>query len=62
MARQFGYFDSSFMPASKFAGLIAFFQVPAYVEMKAFGMQGFRREEGRSTVLWFRPRADSLLC
>jgi GIY-YIG catalytic domain len=30
-----------------------YWQVPAYVEMKAFGMQGFRPDEGRSTVLWF---------
>jgi hypothetical protein len=39
--------------ASKPLTFEQYWQVPAYVEMKAFGMQGFRREEGRSTVLWF---------
>ena len=30
-----------------------FWQVPAYAEMKAFGMKGLFEDEGRSTVLWF---------
>lgn len=30
-----------------------YWQVPAYVEMKAFGMQGFTGDKGRKTVLWF---------
>jgi hypothetical protein len=31
-----------------------FWQVPAYREMKAFGMKGFNAEkEGRSSILWF---------
>jgi hypothetical protein len=30
-----------------------FWRVPAYAEMKAFGMQGFTGEDGRSSVLWF---------
>jgi hypothetical protein len=31
-----------------------FWQVPAYVEMKAFGMKGwYTREAGRPSVLWF---------
>ena len=30
-----------------------FWQVPAYVEMKAFGIKGWTREERKKTVLWF---------
>ena len=30
-----------------------YWQVPAYVEMKAFGMKGFTAEDVRSSVLWF---------
>ncbi len=30
-----------------------FWRVPAYVEMKAFGMKGFSGEDTRSSVLWF---------
>jgi hypothetical protein len=30
-----------------------FWKVPAYSEMKAFGMQGFTGKDGRSSVLWF---------
>jgi len=30
-----------------------FWNVPAYIEMKAFGMTGFGEEETRSSVLWF---------
>jgi hypothetical protein len=30
-----------------------YWKVPAYVEMKAFGMRGFRPEGGRKSVLWF---------
>lgn len=30
-----------------------FWQVPAYVEMKAFGMKGWNVEEARPLVLWF---------
>lgn len=30
-----------------------YWQVPAYVEMKAFGLKGFTEQEGRSSVLWF---------
>jgi hypothetical protein len=39
--------------ASKPLTFEQYWQVPANVEMKAFGMQGFRRDGGRSTVLWF---------
>ena len=30
-----------------------YWQVPAYVELKAFGMSGFREDLPRSSVLWF---------
>jgi hypothetical protein len=30
-----------------------YWKVPAYVEMKEFGMHGFRLESGRESVLWF---------
>lgn len=30
-----------------------FWQVPAYIEMKKFGMKGFTEESGRSSCLWF---------
>ena len=30
-----------------------FWRVPAYIEMKAFGMQGFTGGDGRSSILWF---------
>jgi len=30
-----------------------YWEVPAYVEMKAFGMKGLSEETGRSSVLWF---------
>jgi hypothetical protein len=30
-----------------------FWRVPAYVEMKAFGMKGFTGGDGRSSILWF---------
>lgn len=30
-----------------------FWEVPAYKEMKAFGMNGFTGDDGRSSVLWF---------
>jgi hypothetical protein len=30
-----------------------FWQVPAYVEMKKFGMLGFTGGDGRSSILWF---------
>lgn len=30
-----------------------FWQVPAYVEMEAFGIKGWTREERRNTILWF---------
>ncbi|MCW5574770.1 MAG: GIY-YIG nuclease family protein [Burkholderiales bacterium] len=30
-----------------------YWQIPAYVEMKAFGMRGFAGENGRHSVLWF---------
>jgi hypothetical protein len=30
-----------------------YWQVPAYVEMKAFGMRGFTTEDDRPSVLWF---------
>jgi hypothetical protein len=39
--------------ASKPLTFEQYWQVPAYVEMKSFGMKGFTRDEGRSTVLWF---------
>jgi hypothetical protein len=39
--------------ASKPLTVEQYWQVPAYVEMRAFGMQGFRPDEGRPTVLWF---------
>jgi hypothetical protein len=39
--------------ASKPLTFEQYWQVPAYVEMKAFGMQGLRPDKGRSTVLWF---------
>src|SRR5262249_42525127 len=30
-----------------------FWQVPAYIEMKAFGMTGFGFADSRSSILWF---------
>jgi hypothetical protein len=30
-----------------------YWKVPAHVEMKAFGMRGFRLESGRESLLWF---------
>src|SRR6266568_8262302 len=40
--------------ASKPLTLTEYWQVPAHIEMKAFGMKGFRGEdEGSSSVLWF---------
>lgn len=30
-----------------------YWQVPAYLEMKAFGMRGFTEEDPRSSILWF---------
>lgn len=30
-----------------------YWQVPAYIEMKAFGMQGFSEEDARTSCLWF---------
>lgn len=30
-----------------------YWQVPAYVEMKAFGMKGFRAQDSRGAILWF---------
>lgn len=30
-----------------------YWQVPAYIEMKAFGMEGFSEEEPRPSCLWF---------
>lgn len=30
-----------------------YWKIPAYIEMKAFGMQGFSEEEARTTCLWF---------
>jgi len=30
-----------------------YWQVPAYIEMKTFGMKGFTEETGRTSVLWF---------
>lgn len=30
-----------------------YWQVPAYKEMKAFGMQGFSAEDSRRSILWF---------
>jgi hypothetical protein len=41
------------MHGSRPLTLEEFWKVPAYKEMKAFGMQGFTGEEGRSSVLWF---------
>jgi GIY-YIG catalytic domain-containing protein len=39
--------------ASKPLTLEEFWRVPAYIEMKAFGMQGFTGGDGRSSILWF---------
>jgi len=40
--------------ASKPLTFEEYWQVPANIEMRAFGMKGFRgEEEGRATVLWF---------
>jgi hypothetical protein len=40
--------------ASKPLTFEQYWQVPAHIEMKKdFGMKGFSRDEGRSTVLWF---------
>lgn len=30
-----------------------YWQVPAYIELKAFGMKGFTEEESRTSILWF---------
>ena len=30
-----------------------FWQVPAFIEMKAFGFKGFTEDDGRSSLLWF---------
>jgi hypothetical protein len=30
-----------------------YWEIPAHVEMKAFGMKGYTREDGRPSVLWF---------
>ena len=30
-----------------------YWQVPAFIEMKAFGMKGFSKEESRTSILWF---------
>lgn len=30
-----------------------YWQVPAYREMKAFGMRGFTADDGRASILWF---------
>ena len=30
-----------------------FWQVPAYIEMRAFGMRGFAEDDPRSSILWF---------
>ena len=30
-----------------------YWRVPAYIEMRAFGMRGFTGDKGRKTVLWF---------
>ena len=30
-----------------------YWETPAYMEMKAFGMEGFTEKESRSSVLWF---------
>jgi hypothetical protein len=39
--------------ASKPLTRAAYWRVPAYKEMKAFGMEGFGDDEARSSVLWF---------
>jgi len=39
--------------ASKPLTFEQYWQVAANIEMKAFGMKGFSRDEGRSTLLWF---------
>jgi hypothetical protein len=39
--------------ASKPLTFDQYWRVPAHLEMKAFGMKGFSRDEGRSTILWF---------
>jgi len=38
---------------SKALTLEEYWQIPAYVEMKRFGMKGFTEESGRSSCLWF---------
>jgi len=38
---------------SKPLTLKQYWQVPAYIEMKALGMQGFTEENGRHSILWF---------
>lgn len=30
-----------------------YWQVPAYIEMKSFGMQGFTKKDARQSILWF---------
>lgn len=30
-----------------------YWQIPAHIEMKAFGMKGFTKEESRTSILWF---------
>lgn len=39
--------------ASKPISQEEYWQIPAYIEMKAFGMEGFTEKEGRPSVLWF---------
>ena len=39
--------------ASKPISQKEYWQIPAYIEMKAFGMEGFTDKEGRPSVLWF---------
>lgn len=38
---------------SKPLTLDEYWQVPAYAEMKAFGMRGFTKEDSRKSILWF---------
>jgi hypothetical protein len=39
--------------SSKPLTLSEYWQVPAYIEMKAFGMRGFTPDRGRASLLWF---------
>jgi len=39
--------------ASKPLSRKKYWQVPAYIEMKKFGMEGFTKKESRTFVLWF---------